>query len=55
MKLNGLEVFTTKIKTMQNESMLLRRVDNNYVDKYSLLQAGGQRARNSDRTWYVIC
>jgi len=53
-KLNGIEVYTTKIKTAQNEVTLLRRVDNNYVDKYSLLQAGGQRARNSDRKWIIL-
>ncbi|GES82948.1 hypothetical protein BCR41DRAFT_369590 [Rhizophagus clarus] len=54
MKINGLEVFTTKIKTSQNIITLLRRVDNNYVDKYLLLQAGEQRPRNSDRKWITL-
>jgi hypothetical protein len=54
MRINGLEVFTTRIKTSQNIVTLLRRVDNNYVDNYSLLQAGERRPRNSDRKWYVV-
>ncbi|PKC66890.1 hypothetical protein RhiirA1_418796, partial [Rhizophagus irregularis] len=53
-KINGLEVFTTRIKTLQNIIILLRRVDNNYVDKYSLLQVGGRRPRNSDRKWIML-
>ncbi|CAI2167024.1 17821_t:CDS:2, partial [Funneliformis geosporum] len=50
MRMNGLEVFTTRI----NGSVLLRRVDNSYVDKYSLLETGGRRARNSDRRWISL-
>ncbi|CAG8571053.1 8421_t:CDS:2 [Funneliformis caledonium] len=51
MRINGLEVFTTRAK---NGTVLLRRVDNGYVDKYSLLEAGGRRARNSDRKWISL-
>ncbi|CAG8547731.1 18486_t:CDS:2 [Racocetra fulgida] len=37
-KINGLEVFSTKIKVGETEVQILRRVDTNCVDKFSLIQ-----------------
>ncbi|CAG8491685.1 317_t:CDS:2 [Acaulospora colombiana] len=51
---NGLEVFVTNISVNGNEVRLMRRVDTNCVDRWSLLSAGGRKPRNGDKRWWVV-
>ncbi|CAG8614943.1 43019_t:CDS:2 [Gigaspora margarita] len=53
-KINGLEVFSTKIKVGGTEIQLLRRVDSNCVDKFSLIQVGERKPRSTDRKWITL-
>ncbi|CAG8483439.1 17738_t:CDS:2 [Acaulospora morrowiae] len=54
--INGLEVFVTNVKVSgnENEVRLIRRVDTNCVDRWSLLSAGGRKPRNSDQRWITL-
>ncbi|CAG8674259.1 25653_t:CDS:2, partial [Racocetra persica] len=53
-KINGLEVFSTKIKVGETEVQILRRVDTNCVDKFSLIQIGERKPRSTDKRWITL-